>query len=135
MTINNTQPVSPSFGIKVPTKDVISLISGNNSTETTKLLCELTGIPKDKMLTTMSSDVIQFSKDYCAKEIANTQPAFKNLLEIKQTLSKAVKDFAAGINRSMENLNSLFQKRDSEITKLSKELGENIDINSIKLPL
>ncbi len=136
MQVQNTQANKVSFGVKVPTKQLVDFMSGIRTDETNQVFLKLTGLSNEKMLTTMSSDVIEFSKSYCTKTIADSDPIFKKLIDIKKNLSDF---FRAAIsdksNSNLDKITELSNAKDAEKINLLKKLPDVIDLPEIKLPL
>lgn len=136
MNIQKISASNVSFGIKVPTKEVINLVSGNNSEEATNVFLKLTGLNKDKMLTTMNSDVIQFSKDQCAEELIKIKPELGKLAKAREELIQFINSSLHQTNGGkLSRVNELFDAREAEKTKLLETLPEELDIPQIKLPI
>lgn len=135
MKIQQTPAFNVSFGIKVPTKDVINLVSGIESKETTDLFTKLTGISNEKMLTSMNKDVIESGKSYCASEVTKFMPELKNLAKIKEDLHQLIIEASSRTDGGvLTKVNNLFTSREVERNNLFERLPGEIDIPQIKLP-
>ncbi len=136
MKIQNSTANNVSFGIKVPTKQVVDLVSGLRTEGTNDLFLKVTGLSNEKMLTTMSSDTIEFAKSYCAKQITKANPEFQKLVETRDDLMQFIKNaFSQRNGGKLRQLNELFDAREAEKTRLLESLPETLDIKDIKLPL
>ncbi len=123
------------FGVKVPTEQVIDLISGMKTNETRDVFCKLTGVTQEKMLTSMNRDMIEVAQKHCAGKIAAFRLEFAKLAKIASDL-EIMKHRAFQLNQEgkIYKLTNLIDEINAEKANLLKTMPESLDIPKIKLP-
>lgn len=133
MKVQKISPYKVTFGIKVPTKNVIDLVSGMRSEEATDVFLKLTGISNEKTLAKMNTSLIEASKNYCAEKIVELKPELEKLAQIKQEITTFLQSSNDTHGGKLRRMTELYNARESEKAKLLKNMTPEIDIPKIKL--
>lgn len=124
---------SISFAGTYNTREIAELVSGKTNANI-ELLSSMSGVPKDKLYTKYSSDILNVGSKYCAKTIPETRPEFKPLAQISATIKKAFSKLLYQ-HEDVDIIHGLIDERDNMIDKFCKEHGETVEIPDIDVPV
>ncbi len=134
MKINPINNSNVSFGVKIPTKQVVNLISGLSVDNPTKLLSDLTGTDEVILYSQIDSAVFEFASKDCVRKLCDQRPELQNLRRLAQDMSDKIRTYIGA--RSEDNLKAInvaAAKREAESEAILKSFPELMDITPVKV--
>lgn len=131
MKIESIKSSNPSFGIKVPTRAVAELVSGEASD--IKLVQTLTGLTEQEMIL-ISTDRINVIKGSCIAAICKN-PLLNHLFKTSQELSTSISKFIGDKTEANKALmEKCITKRTIEKNVVLSRLPHFIDLEKVTIP-